>query len=158
MLNACAANSVCPMVSLHCRLQRSIRSIIRILIYIHSLDFDTHLEMHSAEGTTFEDFGHATIEYALPVTQSQVDTSSSDSETPPRTPRQEGLCEYTSALSIGNLNNAYPSSNRRHVERGLGEVRRLSTSPIRRRQSKITEHSKRRRPQRLGVSIFPFEW
>ena len=153
-LNACVVNSASLKVSPHRYKSLSISSSVMVLLTLVPADLDSHLEMHSAEGTGFDDFGRATMEDVPALVLSRGDTSSSDSDTPPRTPPRESPCLYDNRVPIGALVDAGTSPTIPHQDRIYGDIRRLSTSPTRRHKSKISDRPKRHKPtKRLGVRI-----
>lgn len=153
-LSACAANSASPPVSsYHCSISSIHFIIITISTHSHFVDFDSHLEMHSAEGTTFDDFGRAAIEDVPTLGRSHDENSSSDPDTPPRTPSSERLCQHGSYVTIGTLVDAQVPYASRQEDGSDGQIRRLPNSPKSHASSKMPGLSKRRRPLKLGVGI-----
>ena len=153
-LSACAANSASPPVSLHHCSIRSIHYII-IIIFTHShfVDFDSHLEMHSAEGTTFDQSSRAAMEDVPTLGRPRGDKSSSDSDTPPRTPSLERLCQHGSYVTIDTLVDAQVPYTSRKKDSSDGQIRRLPKFPKSHASSRTTGPPKHRRPLKLGVGI-----
>ena len=118
-------------------------------------EFESHLDMHYAEGTSFDETRRTSADLAVPgSTLCHGRAKSPAMESPPPAPVKDAVSASSKSMTIRTKPkdpSRVRSGKNHNVVQDFIDVLRHSTAPA---PKKVTKQITSKEPQRLGVSIF----